>query len=77
MEYQTKNGWEYKIVSTDGSCDELQLTTSDGIVLDASYILHKAVDSYINCNSSAKEFLVDVEDITEAYEKMHELINNV
>ena len=73
---ETKNGWKYNIVSTDGSRDELQLTAEDGVELDASEILHEAVDAYINGDSSTKGFLVDVEDITEAYDKMMSLIDN-
>ena len=72
---ETKNGWKYNIVSTDGSRDELQLTAEDGVELDASEILHEAVDAYINGDSSTKGFLVDVEDITEAYDKMFELMD--
>ena len=73
---QTKNGWKYNIISTDGSRDELQLTAEDGVELDASEILHESVDAYINGDSSTKGFLVDVEDITEACDKMMSLIDN-
>ena len=73
---ETKNGWKYSVASTDGSRDELQLTAEDGVELDASEILHEAVDAYINGDSSTKGFLVDVEDITEAYDKMMSLIDN-
>lgn len=72
---ETKNGWKYNIISTDGSRDELQLTSEDGVELDASEILHEAVDAYIDGDASTKGFLVDVEDITEAYDKMCELID--
>ena len=72
---QTKNGWKYNIISTDGSRDELQLTAEDGVELDASEILHESVDAYINGDSSTKGFLVDVEDITEAYDKLYELMD--
>lgn len=73
---ETKNGWKYSIISTDGSRDELQLATDDGMELDASEILHDSVDAYIDGDSSTKGFLVDVEDITEAYDKMKSLIDN-
>ena len=72
---QTKNGWKYNIVSTDGSRDELQLTSERGEVLDASEMLHEAVDAYIDGGAGTKGFLVDVEDITEAYDKMCELMD--
>lgn len=74
---ETKNGFKYNIVSTDGSRDELQLTSESGEVLDASEMLHEAVDAYIDGDSSTKGFLVDVKDITEAYDKMCELIDRV
>ena len=73
---ETKNGWKYSIASTDGSRDELQLTSESGSYLDASEMLHEAVDAYINGDSSTKGFLVDVEDITEAYDKMMSLVDN-
>lgn len=77
---ETKNGWKYSISSTDGSRDELQLTSeTPGIIgsyLDASEMLHEAVDAYINGDSSTEGFLVDVEDITEAYDKMMSLVDN-
>ena len=73
---ETKNGWKYNIVSTDGSRDELQLTSERGEVLDASEMLHESVDAYINGDASTKGFFVDVEDITEAYDKMMSLIDN-
>lgn len=73
---QSKNGWKYNIISTDGSRDELQLTSENGVELDASEMLHDAVDAYINGDSSTKGFLVDIEDITEAYDKMMSLIDN-
>ena len=64
------------LVSTDGSRDELQLTAEDGVELDSSEILHESVDAYINGDSSTKGFLVDVEDITEAYDKMMSLMDH-
>ena len=73
---ETKNGWKYSVASTDGSRDDLQLKSENGSYLDASEILHEAVDAYINGDSSTKGFLVDVEDITEAYDKMMSLIDN-
>ena len=72
---ETKNGWKYNIVSTDGSRDELQITSERGEVLDASEMLHESVDAYINGDASTKGFLVDVEDITEAYDKLYELMD--
>ncbi len=72
---QTKNGWKYNIVSTDGSRDELQLTSETGEFLDAGEMLHEAVDAYIDGNASTKGFFVDVEDITEAYDKIYELMD--
>jgi hypothetical protein len=72
---ETKNGWKYNIVSTDGSRGELHLTSGRGEVLDASEMLHEAVDAYIDGNASTKGFFADVEDITEAYDKMFELMD--
>jgi len=72
---QTKNGWKYNIVTINDSRDELQLTSERGEVLDASEMLHEAVDAYIDGNASTKGFFVDVEDITEAYDKMFELMD--
>ena len=72
---ETKNGWKYNIISTDGSRNELQLTSERGEVLDASEMLHEAVDAYINGDANTKGFLVDVEDITEAYDKLYELMD--
>lgn len=72
---QTKNGWKYNIVSTDGSRRELQLTDENGVEFDAEEMLHEAVDAYINGNASTKGFFVDVEDITEAYDKLYELMD--
>ena len=73
---ETKNGWKYNIVSTDGSRDELKLTSERGSDLDASEMLHESVDAYIEGGSSTKGFFVDVEDITEAYDKMMSLIDH-
>ena len=73
---ETKNGWKYIIVSTDGSRDELKLTSERGSDLDASEMLHEAVDAYIEGGSSTKGFFVDVEDITEAYDKMMSLVDH-
>jgi hypothetical protein len=73
---ETKNGWKYNIVSTDGSRDELKLTSERGSDLDASEMLHEAVDAYIEGGSSTKGFFVDVEDITEAYDKMMSLVDH-
>ena len=72
---ETKNGWKYNIVTINDSRDELQLTSERGEVLDASEMLHEAVDAYIDGNASTKGFFVDVEDITEAYDKMFELMD--
>ena len=69
------NGWKYNIVSTDGSRRELQLTDVNGVEFDAEEMLHEAVDAYINGNASTKGFFVDVEDITEAYDKLYELMD--
>ena len=38
-------------------------------------MLHEAVDAYIDGGANTKGFLVDVEDITEAYDKMCELMD--
>jgi hypothetical protein len=73
---ETKNGWKYNIVSTDGSKDELQLTSEDNAYLDASEMLYESVDAYIEGGSSTKGFFVDVEDITEAYDKMMSLVDH-
>jgi len=72
---ETKNGWKYNIVTINDSRDELQLTSERGEVLDASEMLHEAVDAYINGDASTKGFFVDVEDITEAYDKLYELMD--
>ena len=72
---QTKNGWKYNIVTINDSRDELQLTSENSEELDASEMLHEAVDAYINGNSSTKGFLIDVQDITEAHDKMYELMD--
>mgnify|MGYP003336892771 CR=1 FL=1 len=72
---ETKNGWKYNIVTINDSRDELQITSENGEFLDAAEILHESVDAYINGDSSTKGFLVDVEDITEAYDKMYELMD--
>jgi len=62
-------------VTINDSRDELQLTSERGEVLDASEMLHEAVDAYIDGSASTKGFFVDVEDITEAYDKMYELMD--
>jgi hypothetical protein len=67
---KTKSGWKFGIKSTDGSSDELVLTSESGEILDVGEILHEAVDAYINGDSSTEGFLVDVMDITEAYDLM-------
>ena len=72
---ETKNGWKYNIVTINDSRDELQLTSERGEVLDASEMLHEAVDAYIDGSASTKGFFFDVQDITEAYDKMYELMD--
>jgi predicted RNA-binding protein Jag len=72
---ETKNGWKYNIVTINDSRDELQLTSERGEVLDSIEMLHEAVYAYIDGNASTKGFFVDVEDITEAYDKMYELMD--
>ena len=75
---ETKSGWKYNVVSTpivSGAYEEngLELTSDTGEVLDASQMLHEAVDAYIDGDSTTESFLKDIMDITEAYDKMKSL----